>query len=215
MNKKNIECRALTFEMRAETGEKGKTITGRPIVYNSRTDLGPFDEVIQPGALDSTDLRDVVLTYNHGLDKIPIARSRRNNENSTMQLMPVPEGLDIRANADVENNAEARALVSAIERGDIDGMSFIFTVGEDKWDGLDTDHPTRTITKIAKVYEVSAVVFPAYESTSIDARDSRALESAKDALEKARETRAEKPLASGIELELAKAKAEFMSKLGG
>jgi phage head maturation protease len=63
-------------------------------------------------------------------------------------------------------------------------MSFMFTVDGDKWDDIDSDHPTRTITKLSKVFEVSAVTFPAYEATSITARGlSEALDSAKESLE--------------------------------
>lgn len=57
--KKELEQRSYTFEVRAEETENGNIITGRPIVYNSRTDLGYFDEIIEAGALDNTDLTDV------------------------------------------------------------------------------------------------------------------------------------------------------------
>ena len=66
-------------------------------------------------------------------------------------------------------------------------MSFMFTVDGDKWDDLESEHPLRTVTKIGKVFEVSAVTFPAYEATSIQARGlSEALDSAKDSLENAK-----------------------------
>ena len=202
------ESRALTFEMRADTLENGiRRISGRPIVYESRTNIGAFDEIIRAGALNTADMRDVVLTYNHDLSRIPIARSRRNNGNSTMQLLPDEQGLTMWADADTENNAEARALVSAIERRDIDGMSFIFTIGDEEWEGLETDHPTRIITRIDQIFEVSAVIFPAYDQTTINARNAETLENAKAALERAR---AEKPLVRGIDLELAKAKYDYL-----
>lgn len=202
------ESRALTFEMRADTLENGiRRISGRPIVYEVRTNIGAFDEIIRAGALNTADMRDVVLTYNHDLSRIPIARSRRNNGNSTMQLLPDEQGLTMWADADTENNAEARALVSAIERRDIDGMSFIFTIGDEEWEGLETDHPTRIITRIDQIFEVSAVIFPAYDQTTINARNAETLENAKAALERAR---AEKPLVRGIDLELAKAKYDYL-----
>ena len=66
-------------------------------------------------------------------------------------------------------------------------MSFMFTVGADKWEDIDTDHPTRTITSISKIFEVSAVTFPAYEATTLEARGlSGALDSALESLENAR-----------------------------
>ena len=176
------EIRAFNFEVRAEQNEEhGHFLTGRPIVYNAKTDLGWYDETIASGALDDSDLRDVRFLINHNTDMIPLARSRNNNENSTMQLSIDNEGMQIRVDLDTENNSDARNLYSAVERGDLDGMSFMFTVEADSWDDPDSDHPSRTIEKLGKIFEVSAVTFPAYEQTSISARGlSDALESAKE-----------------------------------
>lgn len=184
----NKEIRSFTFEVRAnESEEHGHFLEGRPIVYDSKTDLGWHDEIIQRGALADTDLKDVRFLVNHNTDMIPLARSRNNNENSTMQMVVDEDGMGIRVDLDIENNTEAKNLYSAVERGDIDGMSFMFQVDGDKWDDLDSDHPTRTITNIAKVFEVSAVTFPAYEATSIQARGlSEALDNAKTSLENAK-----------------------------
>ena len=183
------EIRMFDFEIRAEADEEhGHTLTGQPIVYNERTNLGWYDEIIADGALSETDLRDVRFLVNHNTDMIPLARSRNNNANSTMQMEVIEgKGMSIRVDLDTENNADARSLYSAVERGDITGMSFMFNVDGDKWEELDSDHPTRTITKIEKVFEVSAVTFPAYEATSIQARGlSDALESARTSLESAK-----------------------------
>ena len=208
--KKELEQRSYSFEVRAETDEKGSIITGRPIVYNSKTDLGFFDEVIETGALNKTDLTDVRFLVNHDFSKIPLARSRRNNGNSTMQLITDELGMSIRVHLDTENNAEAKALYSAVERGDISGMSFMFSVNGEEWDNLESEHPTRRVKDIGSVVEVSAVTFPAYESTEINARSKTALDNARSALEKARETR-EKPLDNGKnDLELLKAKTKIL-----
>lgn len=175
----HMEQRAYNFEIRATDTDNGAgIITGRPIVYESKTDLGYFDEIIKRGALKGANLKDVRFLVNHDLTRIPLARSRNNNKNSTMQLSPDDEGLAIRVTLDVENNTDARALYSAVKRGDITGMSFLFSVAEEDWADLDTDHPTRSIISIAEVLEVSAVTFPAYEATEIEARSKRALESA-------------------------------------
>lgn len=184
MDKKEI--RGFNFEVRAEETADG-TITGRPIVFGQMTDLGWYDEVIERGALDATDLKDVRLLVNHNVDMIPLARSRNNTANSTMQLMPDENGLGIRVSLDIENNNDARSLYSAVSRGDIDGMSFMFTVDKDSWDDPDSEHPTRHILSIRRVFEVSAVTFPAYSKTSIQARGlSDALDSAKESLESER-----------------------------
>lgn len=214
-DKKPLEQRSYSFEVRAEEGDEGgKIITGRPIVYDSRTDLGFFDEIIERGALDRTDLTDVRFLVNHDTSRIPLARSRRNNGNSTMLLSVDDQGMGIRVELDTENNSEARALYSAVERGDISGMSFMFSVRDEEWQDIDTEHPTRRIKDIGTVVEVSAVTFPAYASTEIFARSGEALENALHALENAREEqRAKSPEGDqSHELELAKAKFEFISK---
>lgn len=185
----NKEIRAFNFEVRAEENEEhGHYLSGQPIVYNERTNLGWYDEIIENGALTDTDLRDVRFLINHNTDMIPLARSRNNNENSTMQMEVIEDkGMFIRVDLDTENNSDARSLYSAVERGDVTGMSFMFAVDGDKWEDLDTEHPTRRITAFSKVFEVSAVTFPAYEATSIQARGlSDALESAKASLESAK-----------------------------
>ena len=183
-----MEIRNLDFEVRAEQNEEhGNFITGRPIVYDARTDIGPWDEIIDNGALNETDLKDVRFLVNHNIDMIPLARSRNNNANSTMQMSVDEQGMEIRVDLDTENNADARSLYSAVSRGDITGMSFMFTVASDTWADEDTDYPKRTINQISRVFEVSAVTFPAYAQTSINTRGlSDALDSAKESLESAR-----------------------------
>ena len=201
------EIRSFDFEVRAEQNDQGSVLTGRPIVFNQRTNVGWYDEIIEDHALDNTDLKDVRFLVNHNTNMIPLARSRNNNANSTMQMKVVDgEGMDIRVNLDTENNAEARSLYSAVERGDISGMSFMFVVDKDSWDDVDSDHPVRTIRSFKQVLEVSAVTFPAYEQTNIQARGlSEALDSAKESLDSAK--------AEKRELELAKAKLKMKARI--
>lgn len=212
MKKNQLEHRSYEFEISAGTDEQGAIITGRPIVYNERANIGLFDEIIMPGALDKTDLTDVRFLVNHDVSKIPLARSRRNTGNSTMQLSVDEYGMNLDwVRLDVENNVEARSLYSAVQRGDISGMSFMFSVARDEWDDLDSDHPTRRILEIGSVVEVSAVTFPAYNATEIYARSKEALESARSALESARRQRAN-PLESRL-LELLKEKTKILGGL--
>lgn len=188
------EIRAFNFDVRADQNdEHGHFLTGQPIVYNERTDMGWYDEIIDDEALADTDLKDVRFLVNHNTDMIPLARSRNNNTNSTMQMEVVPgAGMSIRVDLDTENNVDAMALWSAVGRGDITGMSFMFTVDKDSWDEVNTEHPTRHIRSISKVFEVSAVTFPAYSATSIQQRGlSGALDSAKESLESERTRLAE------------------------
>lgn len=169
-NQSKLITRAFTFNSEVKDDSN---IEGMAAVYGQTVSIGGwFDEVIERGAFDECDLRDVLFFVNHDISKITLARSRRNNENSTMQITPVENGLSVRTNLDIENNHEARALTSAIKRGDIDGMSMMFMVEAEQWEKLDTEMPLRRITKVKRVVEVSAVNFPAYDETSISARDS-------------------------------------------
>ena len=189
----NKEIRAFSFECRADENEQhGTFITGTPIVFGQATDMGWYEETISRDALAKTDLKDVAFLVGHNTGMIPLARSRNNNENSTMQMTVNDDGMDIRVDLDTENNAEARALYSAVKRGDMTGMSFMFTVDKDSWTDAESDYPKREILSIRKVFEVSAVAFPAYPQTSIQAASEDAsLESVRASLESARQQLAE------------------------
>lgn len=197
-------------DLRAQVQQEEKTsrtIDGHPAVFNSETDIGGwYTEIIERGAFDGCDFDDVLLFVNHETRKMPLARSRRNNKNSTMRLKVDETGLYFEAELDVENNGESRQLCSSIERGDITGMSFMFRVKEQKWENLDTPKPTRRIQKISKVYEVSAVNTPAYDKTDINARDKSALDNAKLALDNVRSQELENSKA----LELYKLKIKIL-----
>jgi len=210
----NKETRAFNFEVRAEQDEKhGDYITGTPIVFDQATDKGWYQESISRDALADTDLKDVRFLVGHNTGMIPLARSRNNNENSTMQMSVTDAGMDIRVDLDTENNAEARALYSAVRRGDMSGMSFMFIVDSDSWEDIDTEYPKRTITSIRKVFEVSAVAFPAYEGTSIQAAsEGDPLDSARASLESARKQAAEERAAQA-EQERRTALLERLNKL--
>ena len=203
--------RNYEFECRAEEdSERGSILIGRPIVYESKTDIGGyFSETIARGSLDKTDLTDVRFLVNHDTSKIPLARSRKNTENSTMRLTVDDDGMSIRVVLDTENNSEARNLYSAVQRGDITGMSFMFGIDGEEWENLESDYPHRRITSISTVVEVSAVTFPAYESTYIDSRDKDAVETARRVLDNARMSSVE---TEKRELELLKWKTIYGGK---
>lgn len=209
MNRSELTTRAYTVGFETREEDENGIVEGRPIVFNSVADLGYFFEEIAPGALDTTDLNDVRFCLNHDTSYV-YARSRRNNSQSTMQLFPNDAGLDIKAMLAIRESAKAQDLYTAISRGDIDKMSFMFAIGDEEWRGLETDKPTRIIKRIDSVVEVSAVTFPAYDSTSIDARNKEALDNARSTLENARQSRAK---SVDTDLELAKAKFTFLSKL--
>ena len=164
-------------EIRADTppadGEKALILTGRPVIYETPTTIhdisGSYIEIVKRGALDSADLSDVRLLVGHDASRIPLARTPK-----TMSLTVDVGGLAIRA---VLPDTEAgREAYQAVERGDIRGMSYAFTV-PDGGDEYDPHTNTRTIKRIGKILECTLTAFPAYESTtvSVESRESRLL----------------------------------------
>lgn len=204
MSNKRV-IRAYSAEMRAMAGENNEhIISGYASVFGDTADIyGYYTEVVARGAFDGCNFKDVIFCINHDTEKIPLARSRNNNENSTMQLKVDEKGLYIEARIDTERNADAAALYSAVERGDMSGMSFIFKVADEEWTELETEMPRRTITKIAEVYEVTAATLPFYEATTLDARAKSTLESELATLESVREAQRELPAGNNGALERA------------
>lgn len=199
MSEREIRTMLGKVETRAE--EDGKiTLIGQPIVFNQRTNIADyFEEEIAPEAVEESVLRDVCLLVNHDFNGIPLARSRNNNANSNLRFTKSNFAVDMAADLDPKN-PKAIELNSAVERGDIPGMSFAFIVDGEEWSNLDSDLPLRRITHISKIFEVSAVTWPAYEGTSIQSE--RSLESELESLKRARE-----------ELESARARAAKIAKL--
>ena len=184
--------RNYTLELRASDSEaENGVIEGVPIVFNSETLIrdwdGDFYETIEPTALDNCDLKDVLLFVNHDTEKIALARSK--NGKGTMSLEVKDDGLHFRASLDIANNAEARSLYSAIQRGDMDGMSFMFRVKKDEWRDIESKTPKRIIKEISIVHEISVVNFPAYADTSVSARDAGETESVLAEAKKSAEAR--------------------------
>ena len=184
---KNLITREFKFDFETrEDTEKGLgIIEGRPIVYETKAHLGYFSEIIERGALEKTNLKDVRLCLNHDTSFV-YARSRNNNENSTMKLKTDEKGLFFTAKLDIENSSRAKDLYSAISRRDITQMSFMFTIDKEKWEDLESECPIRRITEIGQVFEISAVTFPAYEATEVTARNKSDLDRARAALERAK-----------------------------
>ena len=161
-------------------------LRGTPIVFDTPTVICEYDgieykEIIARGALDDCDMSDFILNRNHGQnDSTVFARTRNNSLKYTIS----DRGLDIEAALDGEDERH-RNLHRDVQKKRVDKMSFSFVVREAKYDNV--TH-TRTITKVKKLYDVSAVDFPAYSDTSISARSFFAEEHTRElaALEQAR-----------------------------
>ena len=160
---KELRVANLNIEQR-EAGSSSLVLVGTPIVFDTPTVIndpaGSYTEIIERRALDGADLSDVRLLVNHDSNRIPLARTPK-----TMTLTVTPNGLQMRA--ELADTSEAKSVYEAIKRGDLSGMSFCFTVGDDSFD---IGTKTRIIHKINKLYECSVVNFPAYPQTSVEAR---------------------------------------------
>lgn len=184
------------------------TITGHPIVYESLTDMGTHYEIIKRGALDTTDLSDIALFMNHQFNEFPLARYRQGDENSTLKPFLEDDGLHFESTLDNQNPRAAEAL-SCIKRGDVVKMSFGFFLDEQNpacvhWIENIGDKPTMVITRIEKVFDISIVTWPAYESTSVQLKRDKEME-----IEEA-DVFAEYQRAANLKQLKAKARAKFV-----
>lgn len=161
------EYRSLgIFESSGEESD-GLVIRGTPIVFGSPTVLFEdggiqYKEIIAPDALAECDMSDFILNRNHGYaDSTVYARTR----NGSLSYRLTPEGMEITAQLDNEDERH-RNLYRDIKTKRVDKMSFSFVIA-DEGDSYDKETHTRTIKRIRKLYDVSAVDFPAYNDTSI------------------------------------------------
>lgn len=115
-----------------------------------------YKEKIEPTAFEECDMADVIFCKDHA--GTVFARTR----NKTLELSVDDKGLFTRT--DLGKTASAREMFDEIKAGMYDQMSFAFTVREDSYD---RETHTRTIMKIDKLYDVSAVSFPANPGTDI------------------------------------------------
>ena len=180
-NQLKREVRSMPVSIDDSQDEK-MLIQGYAIRFNEpavfKFDGVEYREVIDPRALDKTDMKDIPLKYNHSDNVMVMARTR----NKTLQLIKDEEGLRILA--ELANTTAGRDLYELIKRGDVDKMSFAFMVAKDDYD---RETRTRTILAIDKIFDVSAVDTPAYETTSLSVRSYFEAEAEKErtALERA------------------------------
>ena len=159
-------------EMRALDSEE-MIIEGYAAVFNQETDLGWCKEVIDQKSFEECDMKDCCLNYNHGQSKA-IARTR----NGSLELIVDSVGLKMRAK--LIDTTEGVDIYKSVKAGLLDKMSFAFTVREEQWD-YETD--TRRIMNIDKLFDVSIVDIPAYEGTSVFARNKEQYEKEKEQYE--------------------------------
>ena len=161
-------------EMRA-LEDNGMVVEGYAAVFDSVTNLGWMNEVIDRNAFDGADMSDIVMKYNHENNVLPMARTR----GGSLQFEIDDHGLKIRAK--LPDTSVNRDIYTLIQEGVLSKMSFAFTVKSEEYD-YDTD--TRRILAFDKIFDVSVVDVPAYESTEIYARSKEQYNKEKEAYRK-------------------------------
>ncbi len=162
---KDRTYRHFGFELREQAEGGDMIVVGQPVIFGVETVLWEYDgiqykEVIDSRALDEAKMDDVVLNIDH--EGKPAAKTK----NGTLKLFLRHDGLYMEA--DLSKNTTGRELYEDIRNGFYDKMSFAFKVREDSYD---RETHTRTILKIERIYDVSAVTWAAYEQTSLSARN--------------------------------------------
>lgn len=166
------EYRNMTVEVRAAEDNSKMIVEGYATTFNQPYTLfeGRYLRIIEQvasTAFTECDMSDVIMQYDHE------GRVFARNKNGTLELSVDSIGLKVRA--DLGGTDIGRQLYQEIKGGYTDKMSFSFKVEEDQ-KVYTTEHDkdfetcTRTITKISKLYDVSAVSIPANDMTSISAR---------------------------------------------
>ena len=156
--------------MRALDDEEGMIVEGYAAVFDTVTDLGWIKEVIDRHAFNNADMSDIVMKYNHENSVLPMARTRGGSLEFTID----EHGLRIRAK--LPDTSVNRDIYTLIKEGVLSKMSFAFTVRSEEYD-YETD--TRKILEFDKIFDVSVVDVPAYETTEIYARNKEEYEEEK------------------------------------
>ncbi len=166
---KEIRTAEIRANVPAVADTESLIIEGTAIVFDTPTVIndrgGSYIEIIKRGALDGAQLTDSRLLYNHDLTRVPLAKTPK-----TMSFSVDEVGLHFRA--ELPDTEQAREIYQSVKREDLTGCSFGFTVPKGG-DSYDPATNTRTITRIDKLYEVSITPYPAYPTTSVEARSAQ------------------------------------------
>jgi hypothetical protein len=154
-------------DVKFEEAEGKMTLEGYAIIFNQETLIGNeehgFMESIDHRALQNAQMKDVPMKYNHMDSFLIIARTK--NKSLTLSV----DNIGLKVQAELVDTQSNQDIYKMVRSGLLDKMSFAFTVEEQTWN-KEGKIPKRTITKIGRLYDVSVVDTPAYDSTSIYAR---------------------------------------------
>ena len=168
MSKKEVRFLQGQVEVRkGSDGKESRIISGYAAVFDSDSEDMGFIERLDKHCLDGViEKSDVVALYNHS--EAPGVLARSVNGEGTLKLEVDERGL--RVEFEAPNTQLGNDMIESVERGDIRGMSFAFTVEKDNWEHDDKDNYRRTIVKVSRLYDVSLVVTPAYSATSVETK---------------------------------------------
>lgn len=203
--KEGREYRSIQMrEFHTQEEDNRCIVEGYATTFDAPYDFGDdTKECICSSALDDADMSDVIFLLNH--EGQVLARQR----NNTLSIMRDDHGLLVRA--DLGGSQSGRDLYEAIKNGLIDRMSWAFTIADGGWEWNQSER-TSYITKIEKVYDVSAVSRPANEDTSISARsylDGVIEKEQQELLAQAKDADMRKRIAIGLELSTKEYKWNF------
>jgi len=164
--KNKIEKRIFMVNFRSAGEGENRKLTGMAIVYNKKSDDMGFIEIVKRGAAtEALKKSDIRALYGHNADSLlPLGRTSA----GTLRAKETKAGVEIEI--DPPDTQFARDLMTAIDRGDIQDMSFAFSVADDIWETKD-GQDIRTITKIDELFDVSFVAYPAYPDTTVALRN--------------------------------------------
>lgn len=169
MSKSEKELRYVQAPSEVRMIEEGESrrVEGYAALYDTRTTIGNwFEEEIAPGAFDDVLGDDVRALFNHDPNMI-LARSK--DGKGTLTLSVDERGLKYAF--DMPDRTYARDLFDAIKSGDVDSSSFGFRIEQEEWEERgDGELPVRRITRMAQLYDVSPVTYPAYPDATVALR---------------------------------------------
>ena len=159
--KKEVRIQLNEIEIRDDEGS-GRVITGYPIVFNKPSEnLGGFIEYVDPGALKNVSMDNVYLIYGHEFNNV-LARK----DAGTLELSIDKTGLLFKAT--LPNTTLANDVLENIRVGNIQGMSFGFTVADESWEyGKKDDPDIRRVKQIDELFEITLTPIPAYKDTTV------------------------------------------------
>lgn len=170
MPRLQADKRSFKIELRSIETDGQRRIVGHAAVFNSLSEeICGFREIIKPGAFATAIQKsDVRALWNHNPDYV-LGRTKAN----TLSITEDERGLAVTIIP--PDTQFARDLMVSMDRGDIDQMSFAFTVKNDRW-YTNTDGLTiREIVEVDELFDVSPVTYPAYTDTDVSARTKEAL----------------------------------------